>query len=331
MNLLKWILRFGGYLIRTLAFGWIVDAADLLKRIWALLKAICAGRNVPHPDREISVGCITTSHPSVHRPDPCIYSQPYLLQQGLPVTWDNPDIVLRRGGVIVPEGQLMPNTQYEVEATIWNNSYDAPVVGLRVDVSFLSFGVGAVSTPIGTAFVDVGVKGSVRHPARVSVPWTTPATPGHYCIQVVLSWIDDANPNNNLGQNNVDVAAAASPAQFAFPLRNPFGRANRFVFTVDTYRLPELDPCADKPRPQETRAERIRRIAAKHRSGGIGIPPGWDVTISPQEVALDPGQEVTVQVSITPPPGFVGAQPFNLNAFADGAAAGGVTLLVTKN
>jgi hypothetical protein len=330
VNLFKWILRFGGYLIRTLAYGWIVDAIDLLKRLWALVKAICAKRDVPHPDEEISVGCVTTSHPSVHRPDPCIYSQPYLLAQGLPVTWDNPDIVLRLGGVIVPEGQLLPGTTYDVEATIWNNSYDAPVAGLRVDVSFLSFGVGAVSTPIGTAFVDLGVKGSVHHPARVSVPWTTPATPGHYCIQVVLTWIDDANPNNNLGQNNVDVAAAASPAQFAFPLRNPFDKPNRFTFTVDIYRLPELDACADTPLLKETRAERIRRMAARHRAG-IAVPPGWNVTISPHEVALDPGQQVTVQVSIEPPAGFVGAQPFNLNAFAGGAAAGGVTLTVTKS
>jgi hypothetical protein len=38
-----------------------------------------------------------------------------------------------------------------------------------------------------------------------------------------------------------------------------------------------------------------------------------------------------VQVSIEPPAGFVGAQPFNLNAFAGGAAAGGVTLTVTKS
>ena len=274
-ELLKWILRFGSYLIRTLAFGWLIDAANLLKKSWALLKEFYAKRDLPHPDKEISVGCITTNHPSVHRPDPCIYSQSFLLQQGLPVTWDNPDIVLRRGGVVVPEGQLQPGTQYDVEITIWNNSYDAPVSGLRVDVSFLSFGVGATSTPIGTAFVDVGVKGSVHHPARVSVPWTNSATPGHYCIQAALSWVDDANPNNNLGQNNVDVAAAASPAQFAFPLRNPFGRTSRFVFTVDTYRLPELDSLRGYAPPEgdASGANPAHRGEASHRhrdSTGMG-------------------------------------------------------------
>ncbi len=331
MNLIKLIVRLGGYLLRTVTFGWLFDAADLLKRAWRLLKARWVRRKLPHPDREVSVRCVTTDHPSVHRPDPCIYSQSFLMQQGLPVTWDNPDIVIRRDGIVVPEGQLLPNTLYEIEGSIWNNSYDAPVVAMRVDFSFISFGIGTTTTPIGSAFVDIGVKGSLRHPGRVTVPWTTPATPGHYCIQVKLNWIDDANPDNNLGQNNVDVAQAASPAQFTFPLRNPFPKEGLFTFTVDTYRLPALEPCAETPRrPDEPRSERIRRIAARHRSGNLGIPPGWAVAIAPDTVALAPGDEVAIQVAITPPGGFIGEQSFNINAFGDGAFAGGVTLVATK-
>ncbi|MDQ3698088.1 MAG: NEW3 domain-containing protein [Gemmatimonadota bacterium] len=331
MNLIKLILRIAGYLLRTITFGWLVDVADLLKRVWAALKALHARRKLPHPDREISVRCVSTDHPSVHRPDPCIYSQSYLLLQGFPVTWDNPDIVIRRGGIVVPEGELLPNTLHEVEATIWNNSFDAPVVAMRVDFSFLSFGVGTTSTPIGSGFVDVGVKASLRHPGRVTVPWTTPAIPGHYCIQVAFTWIDDANPNNNLGQNNVNVALAASPAQFAFQLRNAFTKPRRYTFTVDTYRLPELDPCSEAPRPEETGAERIRRIAVLHRLGDIEIPPAWVVKISPEEVDLAPGDEVTVQVAVTPPAAFAGDQPLNITAFADGAFAGGVTLVARKS
>ena len=326
---MKTLLRIAGYLLRTVTYGWLVDAADLLRRIWAAVKALKARESLPHPERETPIDCVTTGHPSLRRPDPCIYSQAYLMQQGLPVTWDNPDIVLKRGGVVVPEGQLDPNTTYEVEATIWNNSYDAPVVGMRVDFSFLSFGIATTSTPIGTAFVDVGVKGSVHHPGRVSVPWTTPVTPGHFCIQAQLQWVDDANPDNNMGQNNVNVVQAASPAQFAFPLRNPFSERHRFTLVADTYQLPGLDPCPETPRPAEPRVERLRHTIAKHRAN-IGIPAGWDVAISPREVEIDPDQQVTIQVSIDPPAGFVGAQPFNLNAFAAGAFAGGVTLVVTK-
>lgn len=325
------LLRIFGYLLRTVTFGWLLDARDLLKGLWNALKAFRDKQKLPHPQRETEVKCVETSHPSLRRPDPCIYSQPYLMQQGLPVTWDNPDIVIKLGGVVVPEGQLLPNTTYEVEATVWNNSYDAPVVGMRVDFSFLSFGVATTSTPIASALVDVGVKGSVHHPGRVSVPWTTPPTAGHFCIQVQLNWFDDANPNNNLGQNNVNVVEATSPALFTFTLRNPFAQSGRFSFKVDTYQLPALEPCPPEPRPKETKAARIRRIAAKHLSGNIGIPPGWDVTITPNEVDLDPAQEVAVNVSATPPAGFTGAQPFNINAFCAGAFAGGVTLVVTKS
>jgi hypothetical protein len=332
VNLIKQLLKILLYLLRTVTFGWIIDAAGLLKRLWQLSKDLCARRKLPHPDRETPAECITTDHPSVHRPDPCIYSQSFLMQHGLPVTWDNPDIVVLRNGAAVPEGQLPPNTLHEIEATVWNNSYDAPVVAMRVDFSFLSFGAGTTTTAIGSAFVDVGVKGSSRHPGRVKVPWTTPAVPGHYCLLVKLNWIDDANPDNNLGQNNVDVAAATSPAQFTFQLRNPFPKEGRFTFTVDTYRLPELQPCADKPRPRrdETRAERVRRIAAEHRAKDIGIPPGWQVVISPDAVTLAPGAETPIQVAITPPAGFVGEQPFNINAFSEGVLAGGVTLVATK-
>ena len=331
MKLLKWFVQLGGYLIRTLAFGWLVDLATMIKRFWQFLRAVCAREKLPHPQKEPSTCCIRTAHPSVHRPDPCIYSQTYLMQQGLPVTWDNPDIVLKLGGVIVAEYDLMPSTQYEIEATIWNNSFDGPAVGLRVDFSFLSFGVGTVSNPIGTTFVNVGVKGSIYQPARATVPWTTPATPGHYCIQVALSGVDDANPNNNMGQNNVDVVAAASTAHFRFPLRNPFDRRCHFQIDIDTYRLPELEPCDQVRRRNETRAERIRRMAEKHRASGIGIPQGWDVAIAPKEVALDAGEQIDVEVDITPPDNFTGKKQFNLNALSDDAIAGGFTLVVTKS
>jgi hypothetical protein len=93
-----------------------------------------------------------------------------------------------------------------------------------------------------------------------------------------------------------------------------------------------LEPCPEvqRPRPDEPRAARIRRIAARHRAGDIGIPPGWEVAISPDTVTLAPGDEVPIQVAITPPASFVGEQSFNFNAFSEGAFAGGVTLVATK-
>jgi hypothetical protein len=51
-------------------------------------------------------------------------------------------------------------------------------------------------------------------------------------------WADDANPNNNLGQNNVDVVAAHSPAEFTFSLRNNTDTTQEYTFQVDTYAIP---------------------------------------------------------------------------------------------
>jgi hypothetical protein len=67
-----------------------------------------------------------------------IYSQQYLMSQGLAVTWDNPDIHLELGGVTVDSHDLKPNTTYDVIARIWNNSLDAVVVGMPVAFSFSS-------------------------------------------------------------------------------------------------------------------------------------------------------------------------------------------------
>src|SRR5262245_56811892 len=100
VHLIRLLLRFLLYLLRTVTFRWLIDAADLLKRLWAIIKDLLARQKLPHPQREPSVPCIMTDHPSVHRPDPCIYAQSFLLKQGLPVTWDNPDIAILLGGVV---------------------------------------------------------------------------------------------------------------------------------------------------------------------------------------------------------------------------------------
>jgi hypothetical protein len=63
----------------------------------------------------------------------------------------------------------------------------------------------------------MGVKGGTNHPALARMVWKTPPVPGHYCIQVVLKWIDDVNPENNLGQNNVDMGHAAIAGGISLP------------------------------------------------------------------------------------------------------------------
>jgi hypothetical protein len=330
MNLVKFIGQVLLYFGKSLAYGWILAIIEITKGFIADIKRYCAWEKLPHPVRNGYADCITVSHPSYHRPDPCIYSQFWLTKLGLPVSWDNPDIDLLRNGVIVNKHDLLPSTEYEMRARIWNNSYDAPVIGMQVEFSYLSFGVGTTSTPIGSRLVDVGVKGGPNHPATASIPWITPPVPGHYCLQVKLDWIDDANQDNNLGQSNTDVVAAQSPAHFSFQLRNAFAIPRNYTFTIDTYAMLPVPDCGTVTISKESRSARIRDVVARYRAMNFGVPAGWAVAISPDTILLAPGDEQTIQVEVTPPAGFTGQLPFNVNAFADGWFAGGVTLTVTK-
>jgi hypothetical protein len=56
---------------------------------------------------------------------------------------------------------------------------------------------------------------------------------------------------------------------------------------------------------------------------------GWSIVITPAEVSLNPTDEVDIAVALTPPAGFTGTQPFNVNAMYGGKYAGGVSLVVT--
>lgn len=331
MRILKLIGAILLSFVKILSYQWIVGLVDIFKRFLKALKTLWKRRRLPHDQRHRLTGCLTVNNPSFHRPDPCIYSQEYLIKLGLPVTWDNPDIALFLNGVQIDESQpLFPATKYEIEATIWNNSYDAPVVDMPVDFSFLSFGAATTSTPITTAKTTVGVKGGAHHPAKLRVPWITPGAGGHFCVQVKLIWIDDANPGNNLGQNNLNVAAAHSPAAFSFQLRNPFDKAYRFHLTADTYTLQTLPECGTVSQSTEKRSTRIDRVVARHRAMNFGVPPGWGVEFTPGTPTLGPGAETTINASFTPPAGFTGEQRFNVNAYTDTLFAGGVTLIVQK-
>ena len=184
MNLLRFLGKAILELVSAALYKWILSFIKLFQKIVQIIKKICVRNKLSHWDKDATnEGCGIIHHPSFHRPDPLIYSQKYLRSLGLAVTWNNPDIVLLLNGVVVSEGDLLPNTEYEIRATIWNNSFDAPVVGLTVDFSFMSFGAATATTPIGTTAVNLGVKGGANHPAFASMKWTTPST-GHFCLLV---------------------------------------------------------------------------------------------------------------------------------------------------
>ncbi len=279
--------------------------------------------------------CLPIPTDVYRRPDPMIYSQTYLMSQGLAVTWDNPDIHLEVGGAPVSSSDLVADTEYDIVARIWNGSNNAPAVNLPVRFSYLDFGIGTVNVPIGVDKVDLPVNGAAGHPAIAHRTWKTPKTAGHYCIQVELVWPDDANPANNLGQENTVVKPLNSPnATFTFPVRNDARRGRAIALEVDGYSVGDPRPCED-PRPAAAatmRADEIeehrRDALGRHGRGRHPIPNGWRVTVDRAELRLEPGASRDVTVEVTAPDRFVGRQAFNVNAFAGDRPVGGVTLYV---
>jgi hypothetical protein len=321
-------------LIKMIFLVYVLAAfVALLLALWRFVRACLTGRRAP--PRPVQ------THPvpewAVREPDPLIYSQPWLQAHGLAYTWNNPDIRMELAsapGVAVDAHALAPGTHYRVLARIWNGSATAPVADLPVDMSFLDFGIGGVLVPIGATTVNLPVKGAVGTPVIAAVDWTTPITPGHYCLQVRLVWPYDADPGNNLGQHNVDVKPLNSPkATFTVPVRNTGRRPIRVALDVDAYELPPLRPCPPEERGdgEEAVARRRRRVSALHGAGKHPVPAGWTIDLgeAADGVSIAAGEAQDVEVEITAPDGFDGRKGFNVNGLAGEALLGGVTLIVT--
>jgi hypothetical protein len=324
-----------------------------LGKLWTLLRRfahdVCrAARRLGNKEGRGS--CCVDVPPSVLvRADPMIYDQYYLMGMGLSVTWDNPDMDVLLNGSVVPPSDLAPDTEYDVRVRVWNGSYDAPAIGLLVELSFLSFGVGTQSTYVGGSTIDLGPKASATAPAFAWFRWTTPSTPGHYCLQARLVWPNDANPDNNLGQLNTQVGVAHSPATVEFEVRNDAAVARVFDFEVDAYTIPPLERCPSEPttsdgdrratrRPGRLSESRARWDAAVKAQGYGSVPleAGWSVDFDPAMPTLDPGGHVTVRAVVELPPGGAVSQAVNVHCFARAnnrhrSLAGGVTLLVERS
>jgi hypothetical protein len=333
-------------LLRALLIGWAAGLSWILGMLRVLWERLSAYLGKPERDRrKTDELCVGVRHPSIRQPDPLIYSQGYLMSLGLAVTWDNPDIQLFRAGVPVSSSDLEPGTQYDVVARIWNGSTDAPVIDMPVRFTVHGFGIGTAGAAIADTTVDLGVKGGPGCPAFATVAWTSPPTPGHYCIQAHLDWDDDSNPNNNLGQENTNVVQTTSPAQTTFHVRNDHPERRRhYRFETDVYSIPEREPCGQTPDPEPRDRGRPKlrprgaaavglvdipeRVRARHRRSDHGVPPDWTVQLTPPEITLGPHQETDVAVVVEAPVGFDGQQRLNVNAFDEVGFVGGVTIVV---
>lgn len=298
----------------------------------------CPPRRSPasRTPRKESPGDCARIPPRVYRrPDPLLYSQSFLMAQGLAVTWDNPDIHLERNGMTVSSSTVSPNAQYDIVARVWNGSPFAPAVNMPVRFSYIDFGIGGVTIPIGETRIDLPVNGAPGHPAFARIPWLTPATPGHYCLRVALVWADDANPANNIGQENLNVKALNSPrATFRFPVRNEARVRQEYRLVADAYTPPDPQPCGGETPARTARLspEEIDRkkasAQARHGLAAFPVPHDWRVLIEPADFALGPGDQREVTVDITAPDDFAGGKTFNIAAFVGTAGAGGITLHV---
>lgn len=321
-------------LLKLAAIGWVRLVVNALPILLAIIRRRLPGLCRERLRRDSARKCMPVHAKVYRRPDPLIYSQTYLMAQGLAVTWDNPDIRIEQAGVPVSAHALQPDTEYTIIARVWNGATDAPAVHLPVRFTVFGFGIGTGGTVLGETHVNLGVKGSATCPAFANMAWRTPPNPGHYCIQALLVWADDANPLNNLGQTNTDVQPLNSPrARFNLMVGNP-GRARRTIRLVaDGYRLPARARCPDKP--DDDPASRRRQMLARHGMARHPVPEGWQVDIEPVELTLAGGEERPVLVTLTAPTDdFTGRATVNVNGFAyghadeheDGTPIGGVTL-----
>jgi hypothetical protein len=278
--------------------------------------------------------CVPISHPSFKRPDPLIYDQYYLMSLGLAVSWQNPDIEILQGGIpVASTHDLQPATTYTVKARIWNGSTGGVCGGMPVSFSYLSFGVGTESHPIGEAAVNLGVKGSASCPAYASMDWTTPALPGHYCVQVSFAWPDDLNPFNNLGQENTEVVAAMSPGTFSFALRNADDVRKIYRFEADTFAIGAPPNCNDPLLGHTSKKQRGVSAQARSRNSRASnpLPAGWTIAFDPPTPELAPGEQIDVAVVVTPLDSFHGEQPINVHTFAGATLVGGVTIMLQRS
>jgi hypothetical protein len=183
-----------------------------LCRIWTILTG--------EPETPWGDPCVVVPGHVVRKPDPCIYDQFLLMQLGQPVTWDNPDVRLFLNGVEQDTYNLTVSTTYDVEVTVHNSSRDKPADGTSVDIRWIEFGAGGqVRHPINTLPADVPIWPGTQ---TVATKWTTPGTPGHYCIEVELFHSNDGNPSNNRGWNNTQVYAAHSPVDTTVRVHNRY-------------------------------------------------------------------------------------------------------------
>ena len=281
--------------------------------------------------RKFPRNCVTLPFRLTRRPDPCIYSQFFLMDSGLAVTWDNPNVRILLNGVEQDTYNLQAGTQYQVRIGTLNASPYFDSVATHVEVNLLSFGIGAPTpSPITTYSVDIPA--GTTDPGIVrQIDWTSPQDPGHYCIQVIVSHPDDINLSNNEGWNNTEVRAVSA------------GELFRRAVPVWAWRG-DLPRGRDKEGQAQLLQERsdVRVVVSGYKfPAAVDVddpdldalfddtPPPWPVTVTPEQFQLRAGTQESqnVEVAIQVPPNAISGTiaSFNVTARAGNRPLGGVT------
>lgn len=293
----------------------------LLHLIAALIRRLRRRRTGQRDYRDVN--CLTPPEHIRARPDPFIYSQQWLAARGLAVTWDNPDfrIIDPITGAPVDRFALKANADYRVEATIHNGSLMvAFATTVAFDVREFGAGTGVVAS-LGAVALDVPAMGS----AVASIDWHTPASGGHNCLVATISHPDDANPLNNVGQHNTDIARPASPRRrIRFRVGNRGRAAQTYTLRMDSYRLPERARCPRTYRERKSIAY-LRRLQAEHDASKLPVPQAWEARLSTEALEIEADGDTDVFLELNAPSAEEGSLVVNVNAFAGEALVGGIT------
>ena len=276
----------------------VVFIPSLLLRFWEKLLKFLRNRNLKADEEEKDPCNPPFPEPVMRRPDPSIYSQTYLASQGVPVTWNNPDIWMAKAAtpnVIEPDSyHLEAGTDYIVSVQAHNASTDL-ALGVKVRLLYrpwsfnspdlLPVDVNASGQEV-VRFVNIAGMGS----AIAQFNWHTPSVPPgeerHYCLQAHLSHPLDVNLENNVGQENTNVHSAnpghVAPGELIrvdVPLLKLGDEAARVIFRADAYGIDaketvELKRQINTGRERLSLGERIGNVLPMLLPVGRVQPPG---------------------------------------------------------
>jgi hypothetical protein len=274
----------------------------------------------------VDINCFRPPPETRARPDPSIYSQFWFKLRNIGFTWDNPDFKLidTATGTAIGRFNLKPDTDYLIQATIHNNSFMA-AIGTSVSFEVRGFGAGtSLVSNLGAVVIDVPAGGS----EVAEVPWHTPASGGHNCLRAIIFHHDDANPLNNVGQHNTDIARPASKEHSLTFLVGNEGADNKSIhFEMDAYRLPAEAMQAENSAERQS-VKYLRRLQEANDPLKQPIPESLNPQLSAERLELKPGEEVEITLSLTPPPRDDGLLSVNVNALEGADLIGGITAYV---